>query len=74
MAQLETYVVHAKTDGSTMSIATEDPAEALQHARDMQGRKFVVTITDRGGNVYTVEELEANVLSGDYAKPDTARR
>lgn len=74
MTEIETYVVHAKTDGSTMSIATESPEAALKHAREMQSPKCVITITDRGGNVYTVEEMEANVLSGVYAKPASSGR
>ena len=65
----ETYVVHAKTANSSMSIATDDPFEALKHAREMQGPDSTVTITDRNGNQHTVNELEANVLSGNYARP-----
>ena len=74
MTQIETYVIHAKTDGSTMSIATESPETALKHAREMKGPKCVVTISDRNGNVHTIEEMEANVLSGVYAKSATSER
>ena len=74
MDEVETYVVHAKTEGSTMSIATESPEAALKHAREMESPKCVVTITDRGGNVHTVAEMDANVLSGVYARPATSDR
>ena len=35
----------------------------------MQGPDSTVKITDRNGNQHTVNELEANVLSGNYARP-----
>jgi hypothetical protein len=70
----ETYVVNAKTKNSAMSIGTQDPLDALTRAREMMGPDSEVTITDRNGNVYTVAELEANVRSGAFAKPDSAGR
>ena len=69
MTDTKTYVVHAKTAGSQMSIATEDPIEALSSALEMQRKGSTVTITDRDGNLHTVAELEQSVLSGDHTKP-----
>lgn len=68
----ETYVIHVKTLNSGMSIATEDPIDALKRALEMEGPNTAVTITDRDGNEHTVAELEANILSGEYAKPDSS--
>ena len=70
----ETYVIHAKTPNSMMSVATQSPFDALERAREMEGPNSYVTITDRDGNLHTVAELEANVLSGNYASPDSSRR
>lgn len=68
----ETYVIHAKTPNSGMSVSTDDPFDALKRAREMEGPDSEVTITDRDGNKHTVAELEANVLSGKYARPASA--
>ncbi len=70
----ETYVVHAKTRNSSISVATEDPIEALRKAREMEGPDSDITISDRGGNLYTVAELDAIVASGAFAKPSSAKR
>ncbi len=72
MAESETYVIIAKTKSSSMSVGTQDPADALKRAREMEGPDSTVTIVDRDGNHHTVAELEANVLSGKYAKPASA--
>ena len=69
MTDTKTYVVHAKTAGSQMSIATEDPTDALRSALEMQRKGSMVTITDRDGNLHTVAELEQSVLSGDHTRP-----
>lgn len=52
-----------------MSVGTQDPLDALERAREMQGPGSTVTITDRHGNKHTIEELEAGIRSGRYAKP-----
>ncbi len=74
MTDTETYVVIAKTKGSSMSVGTQDPADALKRAREMMGPDSDVTIVDRSGNRYTVAELEANVISGSYSKPAASNR
>ena len=74
MTETETYVVHATTHNSAMSVATQDATDALKRAREMEGPDSAVTITDRSGNCYTVAELEAIVLSGDHAKPASSDR
>lgn len=74
MTQTTTYVVHAKTAGSMMSIATEDAADALRRALEMQRKGSTVTITDRDGNLYTTFELEQSALSGAHTKPASSER
>ena len=68
----DTFVVHATTGNSSANIGTQSAAEALQKSRDMIGPDSSITITDRDGNLYTVEELEAIVVSGDFAKPHSS--
>lgn len=57
----ETYVVHARSERSSVSVGTEDPIDAVQRAREMAKTGHLVTITDRSGNAHTIEEMEANV-------------
>ena len=68
------YVVHAATEQSSVSVATDDPADALKRARELEEMGRAVTITDRDGNRHTVAELEANILSGKYARPASSER
>ena len=72
MPDSQTYVVIARTAGSAMSVGTQDPANALKRAPEMQSNGSTVTIVDRDGNLHTVAELEASVLSGKYARPASA--
>jgi hypothetical protein len=70
----ETFVIHATTNNSSANVGTQSAGEALKKARDMMGPDSSVTITDRDGNHYTVDELDDIVMSGDFAKPNSSRR
>ncbi len=72
--QSETFVVHARTNTSCVSVGTEDAVDALGRASAMGGPEPVISITDRGGSADTAEELSALVLSDDYAKPGSSQR
>ncbi len=44
---IKTYVIFTKTNKSLMSVGTQDPADALKRAREMEGPDSSVTIVDR---------------------------
>ena len=60
------FFVSAKTERSSMMVSAADAADALKRAREMGSPRLTVSIRDRNGATYSVEQFEA-FLSGHTA-------